>query len=159
MSGIRLLWLRASHRSDPRSPDDIDNQKALRLARDVDPSGLRTIGLPRLFRVKLNSHNYLGVLTKPDTLTSGAIKQQENWLDVLEGRNVHHRLHHGYFCTRQPDDAERSAGVSSTQARASEAAFFAKTAPWSKSSHQHRFGTPNVVKTLSSLLTNIIDDA
>ena len=100
-----------------------------------------------------------GVLTKPDTLTSGAIKQQENWLDVLEGRNVQHRLNHGYFCTRQPDDAERRAGVSSAQARSSETAFFAKTAPWSKSSHHHRFGTPNLVKTLSSLLTNIIDDA
>ena len=78
---------------------------------------------------------------------------------MLEGRNVQHRLTHGYFCTRQPDDAERRTGVSAAQARSSETAFFMKTAPWSKSSHQHRFGTPNLVKTLSSLLTNIIDDA
>ncbi|KZT66613.1 hypothetical protein DAEQUDRAFT_714663 [Daedalea quercina L-15889] len=123
--------------------DDIDNQKALRLARDVDPSGLRTIG----------------VLTKPDTLTAGAIKQQENWLDVLEGRNVQHRLHHGYFCTRQPDDADRRAGITAAQARTAEATFFARTAPWSRSSQKHRFGTANVVKTLSALLTNIIDEA
>ncbi|KAH9932350.1 P-loop containing nucleoside triphosphate hydrolase protein [Fomitopsis serialis] len=123
--------------------DDIDNQKALRLARDVDPSGLRTIG----------------VLTKPDTLTAGAIKQQENWLDVLEGRNAQHRLTHGYFCTRQPDDADRRSGITASKARISEAAFFSKTAPWSQSSHQHRFGTPNLVKTLSALLTHIIDDS
>ncbi|KZT66610.1 hypothetical protein DAEQUDRAFT_695305 [Daedalea quercina L-15889] len=118
--------------------DDIENQKALRLARDVDPSGLRTIG----------------VLTKPDTLTVGAIKQQENWLDVLEGRNVQHRLTHGYFCTRQPDEAERRDGITAAQARAAEATFFAKTIP----QPQH-FGTPNLVKTLSARLTHIIDKA
>ncbi|KAH9830095.1 P-loop containing nucleoside triphosphate hydrolase protein [Rhodofomes roseus] len=123
--------------------DDIDNQKALRLARDVDPSGLRTIG----------------VLTKPDTLTAGAIKQQEHWLDVLEGRNAQHRLTHGYFCTRQPDDAERREGITTAKARTAEATFFTKTSPWSRSSHQHRFGTANLVKTLSALLTHIIDDS
>ncbi|EED79004.1 predicted protein [Postia placenta Mad-698-R] len=79
--------------------DDIDNQKAARLARDVDPAGTRTIG----------------VLTKPDTLPPGSVKLRELWLEVLEGRSVSNHLVHGYFCTRQPDDAERAGDLSVEQ--------------------------------------------
>ncbi|KAH9921275.1 P-loop containing nucleoside triphosphate hydrolase protein [Amylocystis lapponica] len=121
--------------------DDIDNAKAARFAQEQDPSGLRTIG----------------VMTKPDTLSAGATKSRELWLDVLEGRS--RPLTHGYYCTRQPDDAERAAGITAEEARAAEAAFFARTAPWATSMCQDRFGTHNLVKNLSRQLTQIIDDA
>jgi hypothetical protein len=89
-------------------------------------------------------------------LTSGSTQARDLWLDVLEGRR--HPLLHGYYCTRQLDDAERAEGVSSSEARIKEADFFAKTAPWATSSVQDRFGTPNLVKMLSMLLVNIIND-
>ncbi|KAI0696227.1 P-loop containing nucleoside triphosphate hydrolase protein [Cerioporus squamosus] len=121
--------------------DDIENQKAARIAKQADPEGLRTIG----------------VLTKPDTLPPGSTKSREMWLDVIEGRR--HQLKHGYFCTRQPDDDKRLSGVSTSEARAAEADFFRTTSPWSTSISQGRFGTLNLVKSISELLTRIISDS
>lgn len=122
--------------------DDIDNQKAARLACDVDRSGRRTIG----------------VLTKPDTLPPGSTKLRELWLELLEGRSANNQLMHGYFCTRQPDDEERATGITAPQARVAEAQFFASNSPWNKSSQQYRFGTQNLVDTLSKLLIQRIDE-
>ena len=79
------------------------------------------------------------------------------WLDVLEGRR--HPLKHGYYCTRQPDDDRRLAGITRAEARAAEAEFFRTTAPWSSSSVPNRFGTANLVKNISELLTKIISDS
>ena len=98
-----------------------------------------------------------GVLTKPDTLPQGATKSREMWLGVLEGR--HHPLKHGYFCTRQPDDDQRLAGIAPADARAAEAEFFKSTAPWATSEAKARFGIPNLVKSASALLTRIIRDS
>ncbi|EPQ51165.1 hypothetical protein GLOTRDRAFT_141261 [Gloeophyllum trabeum ATCC 11539] len=120
--------------------DDIENQKALRLAHQVDPKGLRTIG----------------VLTKPDMLTSGATKARDLWMDVIEGRR--HPLLNGYYCTRQPDDAERAKDISAAEARKVEADFFGNTIPWSRATNKNRFGTGNLVATLSKLLTKLIDE-
>ncbi|KAI0350450.1 hypothetical protein OH77DRAFT_1068510 [Trametes cingulata] len=120
--------------------DDIENQKAARIARHADPLGLRTIG----------------VLTKPDTIPAGSTKRRQMWLDVIEGRE--HPLQHGYYCTRQPDDDQRLEGITPAAARAAEARFFKTTAPWSTSTCSHRFGTANLVKTISKLLTKIISD-
>ncbi|KAJ6478750.1 P-loop containing nucleoside triphosphate hydrolase protein [Mycena vitilis] len=119
--------------------DDIENQKALRLAHQVDPEGRRTIG----------------VLTKPDMLSMGS-NGRDRWLEVIEGRK--HVLQHGYYCTRQPDDHERGKNITSAQARRAEAIFFAETTPWSTSSHKDRFGTENLVSTLSILLVQIINE-
>ncbi|KAJ7629835.1 P-loop containing nucleoside triphosphate hydrolase protein [Mycena rosella] len=119
--------------------DDIENQKALRLAGQQDPEGRRTIG----------------VLTKPDMLSSGS-KVRDLWLDVIEGRK--HQLLHGYYCTRQPDDDERSRNITPAQARRAEGHFFATTTPWSTSTYKERFGTDNLVSTLSTLLVQIIND-
>ncbi|KAH9851169.1 P-loop containing nucleoside triphosphate hydrolase protein [Lenzites betulinus] len=121
--------------------DDIENQKAARIARHADPSGKRTIG----------------VLTKPDTIPAGSTKRRDMWLDVLEGRE--HVLTHGYYCTRQPDDDQRLAGVTQAAARTAEAEFFRGTPPWSSSTHPHRFGTQNLVKNISELLTKIIGES
>ncbi|KAI0633205.1 P-loop containing nucleoside triphosphate hydrolase protein [Trametes polyzona] len=124
--------------------DDIENQKAARIAKLADSQGLRTIG----------------VLTKPDTIPAGSTKRREQWLDVLEGRAPpEHALRHGYFCTRQPDDDQRLAGITPGAARAAEAEFFRTTAPWGSSTCPRRFGTGNLVKSISELLTRIISDS
>ena len=99
----------------------------------------------------------LGVMTKPDTLGSGSIKAKDLWLDILEGRSQTHYLRHGYYCTRQPDDAERAAGINSSDAREAEARFFRETAPWNTSVQQGRLGTNNLVRYMSSMLTEIIN--
>lgn len=98
-----------------------------------------------------------GVMTKPDTLAPGATKARQLWLDVLEERR--HPTALGYYCTRQPDDDERSKGITTAQARAAENDFFSKTSPWSTSTHKDRFGTDNLVANLSRLLSKIIDDS
>lgn len=95
-----------------------------------------------------------GVLTKPDALGEGAIKARNQWLDILEGRR--HPLLHGYYCTRQPDDRERSWGISSAAARDEEAKFFRTAEPWATSSFQNRLATPILVKNVSKVLTHII---
>ena len=123
--------------------DDIENQIALRLAREQDPAGIRTIG----------------VLTKPDVVPAGSNKRGD-WLEILEERSKRpqHALHHGYYCTRQPDEDERREGISNAQAREVEARFFANTSPWAGATRKSQFGTRNLVTSLSSLLSNVIDE-
>ncbi|PBK78407.1 hypothetical protein ARMSODRAFT_947314 [Armillaria solidipes] len=120
--------------------DDIENQKAVQLARKQDPKGRRTIG----------------VLTKPDMLTVGSTKALDLWLDVIEGRR--HPLTHGYYCTRQPDDKDREESITPEQARAKEKLFFETTPPWSNCTQQKRFGTNNLIDTLSRLLIQVINE-
>ena len=96
-------------------------------------------------------------MTKPDTLTAGSTKARDLWLEVIEGRR--HPLRHGYFCTRQPDDDERTRGISSADARDVETEFFKTTAPWADSAHHQRFGTKNLVQNISTLLTQIIRES
>ncbi|KAI3619394.1 hypothetical protein WG66_012775 [Moniliophthora roreri] len=119
--------------------DDIENQKALRLARQVDPEGERTIG----------------VMTKPDMIGPGSKKALDLWLEVIEGRR--HPLLHGYYCTRQPDDEQRNKQISSAEARSLEGSFFRNTPPWATSLHTQRFGTANLTSALSRLLIDIIN--
>ena len=108
--------------------------------------------------LRLNSlTRRVGVMTKPDTIPPGARNVRENWLAVIEGHR--HTTKLGYYCTRQPDDDERARGITVEQARLAEKEFFAKTAPWSTSSAQDRFGTGNLVSSLSRLLAKIIDDS
>ncbi|KAK0210987.1 P-loop containing nucleoside triphosphate hydrolase protein [Desarmillaria ectypa] len=120
--------------------DDIENQKAVQLARRQGPKGRRTIG----------------VLTKPDMLTAGSTKALDLWLDVIEGRR--HPLTHGYYCTRQPDDKDREESITPEQARAKEKLFFETTLPWSKCTQKKRFGTDNLIDTLSRLLIRVINE-
>ncbi|KAL0571650.1 hypothetical protein V5O48_010308 [Marasmius crinis-equi] len=121
--------------------DDIENQKALRLARQVDEKGLRTIG----------------VMTKPDMLGSGSLKAMELWTEVVEGRR--HPLIHGYYVTRQLNDAERAKNTSPADARRLEESFFSNTQPWCKSKCADRFGTKNLSNALSALLMTVISDS
>jgi hypothetical protein len=98
-----------------------------------------------------------GVMTKPDMLSAGSTKARELWLDVIEGRR--HVLSHGYYCTRQPDDAERSESISTAEARQNEKYFFENTPPWSTSNYQQRLGTQNLISRLSELLVQIINNS
>ena len=96
-----------------------------------------------------------GVLTKADALPPGS-RARDNWLEVIEGRKK--VLTHGYFCTRQPDDAEREQGVDHPTARANELAFFEKNEPWAKSTHKNHFGIRNLVRKIGPLLQRVIKD-
>ncbi|KDQ21795.1 hypothetical protein BOTBODRAFT_26210 [Botryobasidium botryosum FD-172 SS1] len=120
--------------------DDIENQKAVRLAQESDPTGKRTIC----------------VLTKPDCVPAGSQKRLLQWQEIIEGRS--HPLKHGYYVTRQPDDDARTNGITSKAARDAEEAFF-RDAPWNKSTHRQRFGTRNLTRMLSRLLTEMTNDS
>ena len=100
---------------------------------------------------------FLGVMTKPDMLTAGATKSRDLWLEILEGRR--HQLHHGYYCTRQPDDDERSRGIAAAEARTAGTTFFQTTAPWASSNQRDKFGAAGLVKSISKLLTQIIQES
>ncbi|KAK0196410.1 P-loop containing nucleoside triphosphate hydrolase protein [Armillaria mellea] len=121
--------------------DDVENQKALKLANLADPQGRRTIG----------------VLTKPDMLPEGSVKNRALWLDVVEGRRF--PLKHGYYCTRHPDDADRNQGMTSEEARKAEMEFFTRTEPWNISIKPHYFGVKNLTAASSNLLIQIIQEA
>ncbi|KAG9045356.1 hypothetical protein FS837_006454 [Tulasnella sp. UAMH 9824] len=116
--------------------DDIENQSAAFLAKQVDPKGRRTIG----------------VLTKPDTLQPG---EEQMWLNVLEGRR--HPLFHGYYMTKQPGTKELQEKLSWEEARAREKEYFETTTIWANSSATNRLGTPNLTRNLSRLLSGLID--
>lgn len=78
------------------------------------------------------------------------------WLDVIEGRR--HPLKYGYYCTRQPDEAERMDRITRDEARRAEDQLFTQTLPWSTSTHRHRFGTKHLIDNISALLTKVIDE-
>ncbi|KAL0952897.1 hypothetical protein HGRIS_007115 [Hohenbuehelia grisea] len=120
--------------------DEMDNQEALTFAREADPQGRRTIG----------------VLTKPDMLTEGAIKAREHYMDVLAGHR--HPLSHGYFCVRLPDDAQRMRIAEPKESREAESAFFTETEPWSRAATA-RLGVEKLVACLGKLLVQIVDQS
>ncbi|KAJ4000867.1 P-loop containing nucleoside triphosphate hydrolase protein [Lentinula boryana] len=119
--------------------DEMENQESARLAKQADPSGIRTIG----------------VLTKPDTITRGAIGARERWKDILQGKL--YPLHHGYYCVRLADDEERAKRLSRSASEALSSEFFQKTDPWSGFVDRSRFGVPNFVKDISRLLLGMIE--
>uniref|UniRef100_A0A0W0FII3 GED domain-containing protein n=1 Tax=Moniliophthora roreri TaxID=221103 RepID=A0A0W0FII3_MONRR len=91
--------------------DDINNQEAMKFAKEFDTQGLRTIG----------------ILTKPDLITSGATGSQVEWRSTLEGRGKY-PLKHGYYCVRLPDDAEREKRLTKMESQKLARDFFASTA-------------------------------
>ncbi|KAJ8519228.1 hypothetical protein ONZ45_g3813 [Pleurotus djamor] len=121
--------------------DDIENQMAVRLAREADPSGDRTIG----------------IITKPDLLGPGAVESLARWKDIVLGKT--HILRHGYYVVRLPDDTDRNKGMENSKARSQETKFFQKM-PWGDPSMpQGRFGIAHLVEDLSRLLVERIEKA
>ena len=96
------------------------------------------------------------MLTKPDCLGTGNLRQKQLWLEVIEGDR--HPLAHGYFCTRQPDDDDRARGITFDEARTAELEFFTRERPWCDSKQRDRFGTAKLSARLSELLMKIIND-
>ncbi|KAG1748050.1 hypothetical protein EDB19DRAFT_1945533 [Suillus lakei] len=123
--------------------DDMENQQSMSLARAADPDGKRTIG----------------VLTKPDTLGSGAINQRRKWVEIIEGRSEDHKLRHGFYCVRLPDDAERTQRLSRAESQRRAAEYFDTTAPWNSVTDRRRFGIPGFVSDVSRLLIQLIEEA
>ncbi|KAG1830240.1 P-loop containing nucleoside triphosphate hydrolase protein [Suillus variegatus] len=123
--------------------DDMENQQSMSLARAADPDGKRTIG----------------VLTKPDTLGAGAINQRKRWVEIIEGHSEDHKLRHGFYCVRLPDDAERSQRLSRAELQRRAAEYFDTTPPWNGVADRHRFGIPGFVSDVSRLLIQLIEEA
>ncbi|KAK6526135.1 hypothetical protein TWF281_011171 [Arthrobotrys megalospora] len=115
--------------------DDAVNQSAAQMARKLGPN--RTIG----------------ALTKPDTVLGG---EHGQWIKILRGHE--HRLHHGYFVTRQPSQQQLLNRISHAEARRLEDDFFNGEDPWNSElvDLSERFGTINLQKYLSKQLANLI---
>ena len=73
------------------------------------------------------------------------------------GEEQHHRLKHGYYCVQLPDDAERSRNLSRAEYQKLADDFFSSTSPWKDILHSQRFGIPNFVSNVSSLLVELIE--
>lgn len=121
--------------------DDMENQQAMRLAKAADPEGLRTIG----------------VVTKPDSLTSGASGAREKWLNILQKKS--HKLKLGYYVVRLPDDDERAVNPSRRDLEQLATKFFQGNVPWSSLLNSGRLGIPNFIDNISRVLMRIIKEA
>jgi vacuolar protein sorting-associated protein 1 len=96
-----------------------------------------------------------GVLTKPDTLSTGAISARQTWKQVLEGQA--HILKHGYYCVRLPDDDERSRNITRAASQRLASEFFENTSPWNEIVDRNRLGISGFVSDISKLLMNLIE--
>ncbi|KAG8755211.1 hypothetical protein FRC14_004253 [Serendipita sp. 396] len=116
---------------------DIENQGARRLAKQLDPTGDRTIP----------------VLTKPDRIAAGSYR---SWLDLLE--NKEERFKHGWYCVKQADQEQLEGGITWEDARKNERSFFDKKAPWSQLDERirSRLGTPALTNALGNTLFDLI---
>ncbi|KAI5852607.1 P-loop containing nucleoside triphosphate hydrolase protein [Morchella snyderi] len=115
--------------------DDAVNQSAARIAHEFGEE--RTIG----------------ALTKPDTVGPG---EYDQWVNILRGNS--HRLKHGYFVTKQPNQEQLNQSIDHAQARAQEAEFFTKSEPWATDLQdlKHRFGTQALQSYLAKELGELI---
>jgi len=117
------------------SPANVDlaNSDALNLAREVDPLGVRTIG----------------VLTKLDLMDKGT-----DCLDVLQGRVYQLKL--GFIAVVNRSQADINTNKSITAAREQERLFFANHPVYKQV--VSRSGTEFLSKTLNKILMNHIRD-
>ncbi|KAJ3214590.1 hypothetical protein HDU67_001455 [Dinochytrium kinnereticum] len=119
--------------------DEIDNQAIVHMAKEVDPIGVRTIG----------------VLTKPDTIEAGT---HDRWLQILLGQNYSLKL--GYWMVKNPNKSDLDRKLSFDEARAKEETFFASHAPWSSLRHQiDRFGIDSLRREMSRQLALLTDSS
>lgn len=114
--------------------NDYANQIVLKLARNTDPGGLRT----------------LGVITKPDTLVPGS-SSERSYISLASNMDVEFRL--GWHILRNRDtDAD---SWSQAQRDAQEAEFFANST-WSSSLAPSSLGIKSLRSRLSKLLLHQI---
>lgn len=129
------------------------NQQAVRLARDADPLGERTIGQCGICLTESNVEHALGVLTKPDTVLQGALGAREEWMSIIKGRKD--PLKHGYYCVRLANDQER-ARIPHADFSTIATKFFEDTDPWKTVAGCNRFGVDHLVSELSLILVGLM---
>lgn len=110
---------------------DIATQEILERAEDLDPEGIRT----------------LGVLTKPDLIDHGS---EGAVMDLVEGRK--HRLRLGWHLLRNPGQSDLNEGRSR---EAIEENFFIKTSPW-KDIEKSKVGVDSLRNRLQAVLEDHI---
>jgi hypothetical protein len=111
---------------------DIATQEILKLAKEVDPEGVRT----------------MGVLTKPDLVPERAMQQMV--CDLVQGRRQPLRLGYYVVKNRGSDDGDCSRAKREKQ----EINFFAK-APWVALTSTGKVGTGALKKALAKLLGGV----
>lgn len=111
---------------------DIATQGILKLAKDADPSGSRT----------------MGVLTKPDLAPERAM--QQNIVHLIQGKRQDLKLGYCVVKNRGADDAS-----STLQKRNDEEAAFFKKEPWSAIASSNRVGVEALKTRLRDLLRDI----
>ncbi|KAG6367637.1 hypothetical protein INS49_001830 [Diaporthe citri] len=111
---------------------DIATQGILRLAKDADPNGSRT----------------MGVLTKPDLAPERAM--QQNILDLIQGRRQDLKLGYCVVKNRGGDDES-----SSLQKRDEEERAFFRQEPWASVASTRRLGSGDLKTILRNLLMDI----
>ena len=118
--------------------DDMENQQIFRMAREVDPTGQRTIG----------------VLTKPDTIEKGT---HERWIQILTGQLYYLKL--GYFIVKMPSKRELEEQQENSENRV-QGGFFESSPFWmgTFSKMPERFGIASLQSELGSLLTGLIEN-
>ncbi|KAJ3017362.1 hypothetical protein HKX48_003571 [Thoreauomyces humboldtii] len=117
--------------------DEIDNQAIVHMAKEVDPHGMRT----------------LGVLTKPDTIEAGT---HDRWLQIMLGHQYALKL--GYWMIKNPTKADLDRDISFDDARKMEENFFSGQLPWSTIRRQlDRFGIDSLRRELSRQLTMLTE--
>jgi hypothetical protein len=92
-------------------------------------------------------------------LGAGAISQRNRWVEIIEGRSENHKLRHGFYCVRLPDDAERTQHTSRSELQRRATDYFDTTSPWKDVTDRHRFGIPGFVSDVSRLLIELIEEA
>ncbi|KAJ3319684.1 hypothetical protein HDU76_000474 [Blyttiomyces sp. JEL0837] len=118
--------------------DEIDNQAIVHMAREVDPYGLRTIG----------------VLTKPDTIEPGT---HDRWLQIMQGQTYPLKL--GYWMIKNPSKTELDRHVSFEDARVREETFFASQSPWNLVRYSlERFGVDSLRREMGRVLAVVAEE-
>jgi len=115
---------------------DIATNEIIERAAEVDPDGLRT----------------MGVLTKPDLVDKGS---EHEVIEVLSNHTK--PLNHGYVMVKNRSQTELDAAASIEQARKSELEYF-KNSPYSKHP-DHRLGVDALTTALTELLVAQINNA
>jgi hypothetical protein len=105
--------------------------------------------------IYISATHLLGILTKPDGLQDGDTGSREAWVKTLAGEDPERKTKHGYYCVRLPSDLERKGGREKAQTIEEE--FFSLCAPWNQMKDKNRFGVPNFVQDISSLLVELIE--
>ncbi|RDX42100.1 hypothetical protein OH76DRAFT_1448839 [Lentinus brumalis] len=125
--------------------DEMENQKAMRFAREMDPEGKRTIC----------------VVTKADMVDSGSSSKRKLWQEIFEGKADKHRLALGYYAVRLPKDDERERNITAQELQRIANQVFKDVAPWKDvgGRDRDRLGVHSLVRDLSRLLMKLLDDA